>query len=204
MDKLDVDPVHDEIFIPDAEGAILVFPRKASGDVAPIRVIRGPDTGLSIIGALAVDPIHNVLVVIDGRAQGASVSTHQQDIRRPEPTVKFLRIFNRTDDGNVKPRAMIEAPKEITSHTNQIQIYPPKGWILVTMKSSNDHYVMGVWNVSDRGAAPPHWLLGDMPNGFSRPGAAVAFDSKHKEVFVTGSSPSGGALIMRYSFPELF
>ena len=44
--RLDVDPIHDEIFVPDAR-RIRVYPRGANGDVAPIRIIEGPDTQLT-------------------------------------------------------------------------------------------------------------------------------------------------------------
>ena len=43
--RLDVDPVHNEIFT-NTNDSILVYPREANGDVAPIRVIKGPDTRL--------------------------------------------------------------------------------------------------------------------------------------------------------------
>ncbi len=59
VDRLDVDPVHNEIFIPNGD-SILVFPREGNGDVAPIRVIKGPDTQLRGTHALAVDPVHNL------------------------------------------------------------------------------------------------------------------------------------------------
>src|SRR5581483_174003 len=58
-DRLDVDYVHNEIFVPMGD-VILVYPRDAQGDVAPIRTIKGPDTMLNGVGAIAVDPIHNV------------------------------------------------------------------------------------------------------------------------------------------------
>src|SRR6266852_8708625 len=38
-DRLDVDPVHDEIFVPES-WAVLVFPRGAQGNVAPIRILK--------------------------------------------------------------------------------------------------------------------------------------------------------------------
>src|SRR5438046_7694075 len=44
--RLDVDPVHDEMFVPDGR-RIRVYPRGANGDVAPIRIIEGPDTQLT-------------------------------------------------------------------------------------------------------------------------------------------------------------
>src|SRR5256885_5836282 len=38
---------------------VTVYPREANGDVAPIRVIRGPDTQLKRPYGIAVDPIND-------------------------------------------------------------------------------------------------------------------------------------------------
>src|SRR5215472_14054903 len=86
-DHLDVDATHNEVFVLE-KGFVLVFPRDAQGDVAPIRVIEGPDTRLAGDEPLAVDPVHNLLIV---------GSSREGDAR--------LLIFNRTDNGNVKPKA---------------------------------------------------------------------------------------------------
>ena len=62
--RLDVDEIHDEIFTYTAESdSITVYPREANGDVAPIRVIKGPDTLLKSAYGIAVDPINDILVV---------------------------------------------------------------------------------------------------------------------------------------------
>src|SRR5262249_6876165 len=60
--RLAVDPVHNEIFVPDS-GRIRVYPRDANGDMAPIRGIEGPDTQLSRAASVAVRPVNNILVV---------------------------------------------------------------------------------------------------------------------------------------------
>src|ERR1700682_6665650 len=90
-EHLDVDPVHNEIFVPTRDGAILVYPRDGQGDVAPLRVLRGPDTLLGSDEPLVVDPVHNLLI------SGGSGGRGQARIL----------IFNRTDSGNVKPKAVI-------------------------------------------------------------------------------------------------
>src|SRR5262245_12141449 len=60
-DRLAVDPVHDEIYVP--EGVRLsVFSRTANGNVAPIRVITGPDTGIGATRAVTVDPQRNLII----------------------------------------------------------------------------------------------------------------------------------------------
>ena len=103
--------MHDELFVPGA-GHILVFPRTANGDVAPIRLIEGPDTGLSGWGGgfLSVDPINDLIVVpIRGR----------------------ILIFNRTDAGNVKPKAVIERAQ--LRGIKHLRVYPPKGLIVTVL-----------------------------------------------------------------------
>ena len=62
-DTLEVDPVHNEIFVPRGD-AVLVFPLTADGDVAPLRVLHGnAKMGWTTGGGIAVDPIHNLLVL---------------------------------------------------------------------------------------------------------------------------------------------
>ena len=61
-DRLDVDVVHNEIFIPDGD-RVLVYPRAANGDVAPLRIIEGKDTHLRSATTLSIDPIHNLIAV---------------------------------------------------------------------------------------------------------------------------------------------
>jgi len=60
-DRLDVDPIHNEIYIPNGEN-ILVFPREGRGDIPPTRIITGPDITSDDVGTLAVDPVNNVFV----------------------------------------------------------------------------------------------------------------------------------------------
>src|ERR1051326_2395247 len=58
-ERLDVDTIHNEIFVPQGD-EVLVFPRSAAGDVAPIRVLKGFPEAVSA-EAVAVDPVHNIL-----------------------------------------------------------------------------------------------------------------------------------------------
>ena len=193
-----VDAVHNETFLVEGrdrpgEEYILVFPRTANGDVAPIRVIKGPDTMLKNARSMAVDPVRNLIAVTSNNG---------------------LLIFNRTDSGNVKPRAIIRGPGgnfRITS----------KGWIVSSggggEDGDNDGGARGgargaagargggggnrgsirVWNITDNGNVPPAFVLTN-PNGPVN-GGRVALNPKEKEVFL-GSSPA----VEVYSFPEIF
>src|SRR3990167_3667095 len=90
--RLDVDSIHNEIFVPSGN-SVRVFSREANGDVPPIRVIRGPDTQLKNAGSIAVDPLNNLIVVGSNNTLKPTPENNGQ-----------LWIFNRTDNGNVKPR----------------------------------------------------------------------------------------------------
>ena len=181
-DRIAVDPVHNEIIIPNRE-SILVFPREAQGDVAPIREIRGPDTQLGGV-TLAVDPVHNLIVVGNNRA---------------------LLIFNRTDDGNVKPRAVITGPKTRIGGFDQIQVYPPKGWIITAHRGGGDEGersgdFVGIWSINDNGDVAPRWVLGGPKSTLMRP-RGVALNPPKKELIVADMRLN---MVLTYYFPELF
>ena len=194
-DHLDVDPVHNEIFVPEHD-RVLVYSRTATGNVAPIRVLRGPDTQLSGIETLAVDPVHNVLVV--------GTTRHAQT---------HLLIFNRTDQGNVKPKAVIGGPNSglaTRSIGGPFAIYADKGEIVASLigdRGSTDHPVMsstdcfvGVWSVNDNGDVAPRWRIGG-PNGILRQVRGVAIDAKDKSIIVSDKRLNA---VMTFYFPEMF
>ena len=138
---------------------MLVFDREANGNVAPIRVIKGPDTQLGA-SALAVDPVNNVLVV-SGRTPGG------RDRRT------YLRIFNRTDEGNVKPKRVIGGPKSgLRQLGGPFTVYPPRGEIIASVRGeagllASDESYVAVWSIEDDGDVPPHWKIGG-PKGVLR------------------------------------
>lgn len=192
VDRLDVDPIHNEIYIP-AEERVLVFPREANGDVAPIRVIEGPNTKLDVSEALAVDPVNNVLVV------GTNTAF------RPTGRPGGMLIFNRTDQGDAKPRGYIVGPKTGIFRINQIQIYSPKGWIVATQPGRGDvqepeGVYVGVWHISDSGDVPPRWKIAG-PKSIMKKPRGVALDLKHKELIVADMRLNS---ILTYYFPEIF
>ena len=195
-DRLDVDPVHNEIFVPGRD-AILVYPRNGNGDVAPLRVIRGPDTEIRSARAIAVDPIHNLIIVgDDGGRKGPD--KHGRD--------GALLIFNRTDNGNAKPRAVIAGSKTNLAASGQIQVYGPKGWIIVTRSGDDQRLVepegvfIGIWSIHDNGNVPPHWKIEGPKSMLKRP-RGVVLNPKNKEIIVADMRLNG---VLTYYFPEIF
>ena len=191
-EHLKVDPVHNEIFVPTRHGSILVFPRDGQGDVAPIRVLQGPDTLLGSDEPLVVDPVHNLL--ISGGTAG-----------RGQPR---LLIFNRTDSGNVKPKAVIGGPKSrLNSFGGPFAVYPPKGEIMVSVRGpgpyaelSSDESFVSVWSINDNGDVPPRWTIGG-PKGVLRMPRGIALDVKNRNMLVSDKRLNA---VLTFHFPELF
>jgi len=214
--RLALDPVHGEIFVPQGR-SVLVFPRDADGDVAPIRVLQGPETQLGA-SALTVDPVHNLLIVSGGGGggggdfqedgeevggfEGGGGAREAAGARGPDGSRgSHILIFNRTDSGNTKPRAVISGP--MVNGATLLTTYPPRGWILASVhrsgRNSPNSYV-GVWSINDNGAVPPRWTIGG-PNGMLRDTRGITVDPKHKSVIVSDKYVNG---ILTYEIPEIF
>ena len=173
-DYVGVDGVHNEIYVSSGE-RVLVFDQRANGDVAPLRIIEGPDTMLGRMrGAPQVVPELNLMVVAAGNIPG-------------KPGNGKLLIFNRTDNGNVKPLRVISlGPK--AGYFGGDFVVSPKGWILIPgggggeggggrgeggegQERGQPNRVIKIWSVYDNGDVPPRWkeviaLTGDQ-NGMA-------------------------------------
>ena len=191
--RLDIDPIHNEIFVPDGS-RVRVYPLDANGDVAPIRILEGPDTQLANVESLAVDPVNNILVVGFHKNKSAN---------NPDGTIL---VFNRTDSGNVKPRAVIHGPKTGIIRINQMAVYPPKRLIVATMPGNVDMMeppgaFLGIWTYDDQGDIAPKWKLPVGPKTGLRKPFGVTLNPKDKEVIISDMRNNG---VMVFSVPEVF
>jgi hypothetical protein len=181
------DPEHNEIFLPVGNGlrgrgtgsvqGVYVFDRLADGDIAPKRILAGPDTLInSATPQSAVDPIHNLLVVKSGGA---------------------LLIFDREASGNTKPLRVIRGPKTGGFGGGQIAVYPEKGWILTNARDD-----WAVWSVMDDGDVAPRWKIPVRElTGGGRQNAGIAIIPKFKEIMVASSQMNK---VVTFYFPEMF
>ncbi len=190
LDKVEVDPVHNEIFVPDGD-KILVFSRTANGNVAPLRVMKLPKD--MNVDAVAVDYVHNVVVA----------SSDAYNYSRGKPPK--LLIFNRTDEGEVTPKGIIAGPKTMLTGTFGMRAYPQKGLVLVSMNGpvtvgAYEGAFVGVWSVTDNGDVPPRWTIGG-PNQTLKQPRGVDLDIKNKSVIVSDKVRNA---VLTYYFPEIF
>jgi hypothetical protein len=187
-DRSTLDPIHNEIFVPQHD-RILVFPRDGQGDVAPIRVIEGPEV---LADAIAVDPVSNLLIVTSAAARNPDGSRAGQ-----------VSMFNRTDNGTVKPLRVIRGPRTGMERAQLIAAYPPRGLFLVgapSIRNTALNNFVGVWSIHDNGDVPPRWTIGG-PNGVLRQIRGITLDPEHKNVIVSDKYLNA---ILTFNFPEIF
>jgi DNA-binding beta-propeller fold protein YncE len=179
MDKVAIDPLHNEIFITTGSDNVLVFAREANGDVAPIRVLGGPDTLIGERPTVRVDPVRNLLFL-----------TGQSG----------LLVFDRTASGNARPR-IIEGPR--TGH--QFEIYPPAGLIITHRSGAIEGWSIDEGlQLATSGGGPlrPRWGIATPKMAPQRmAGTGIALDPAHKEVI---ASTGSGNTIFTFSVPEAF
>jgi len=189
-DHLAFDSIHDEIFVPQGN-RILVLPGDGNGDVAPVRVLEGPDTELTG-GSVGVDPVNNLLIAVaNDRSLGRGRTK--------------LLIFDRTAQGNTKPKGVIGGPhSELIGTQAPFAVYPPKQEVIIGMYGpgelgTEDSY-FGVWSLKRLGDAPPLWKFGG-PHGIIRQPRGVTLDVAHKSVIVTDKRVNA---VLTWYFPEMF
>ncbi len=218
--SVNVDVKNREIIIGDPGGRkIMVFPIMANGDVPPSRVIQGPKTKLGYVVGIAVDSEHDLLIasstMLDATVEGSS--RH-----------RGLLIFNRTDTGDIAPRAAISGPKTgIIEGAWQVQVDPQRGQIFIAVSNAFNYrprYALdklrdwaktavirspwgserlgfvAVWNITDDGDVAPRSLIKGPASGLIHP-AGMALNIKNSEIFVTDSVRNATLV---FSVPELF
>ena len=124
-DTIYVDLKHDELIVESGDDAVLVFPRTAQGDVTPSRRIGGPNSGVSNIYGLAAG--RDCLVVANRVDTGGRASDDA------------ILVFNRTDNGDPKPRTKISGPHTGIIKIRQVFVDEERGLIFATIKNNFDN-----------------------------------------------------------------
>ena len=188
---LGIDPVNNEIFVPEGDH-IKVFDLLANGNVAPIRILRGPDTMLGASN-VTVDPVHNRLIV------AGSLGT------REKAENNAILIFDRLAQGNTKPLGVIKGLKSGLDGTFGVRVYPQGGFIAASVNGAqhtdpNDASYVGIWSINDNGDVPPRYTVGG-PYGRLKQPRGVDFDPKNKAILVSDKLLNA---VLTYSLPEIF
>ena len=203
---LEIDEVNNEILVPQpASENVLVFSLTANGDVAPLRILRaGRKNGWTPArpaGGIAVDPVHNVLVIVGTVVTNDNVwHTPYGDNR------ESLLIFDRLAQGDAKPLRVIRGPNTGMHTIRQIEIQPKGGWIVISQMTAGnlpepEGTYVGVYSINDSGNVPPRWKIdGTSSTGMKKP-HGIALNPNHKEIIVADMRLNA---ILTFYFPEIF
>lgn len=184
-DRLGIDAVNGEIYVPEA-GKLLIYPREANGNVAPVRIL---ETEGGMGGAVAVDALHDLIITAGSSS---------------------IKIFEREGNGKLEPLRDITGPKVRNSINGgkNVAVYPPKGWIVLANQGINrnrpldysEESFVGVWSIYDEGDVLPRWRIGG-PFGTLRQARGVALDPRNKTIVVSDKYLNAA---LTFYFPELF
>ncbi len=194
LDKVTIDPVHEEYYITTPNQEVLTFARNAVGNVEPIRRLKGTDTGLAVgqqkdgifTGKggnpnIRVDPIHNLLFV------PVAEYTNTSQVRGERKVL----IFDRTAQGNAKPRAVM--------YVGGIgAIYPQKSRLVYHNRQKGQ---LEIWSVPETGEVRQPLMTIPCPLEDRADGGVMDLDPDHKEVIM---ATAAGNTIVTYSVPEVF
>jgi hypothetical protein len=203
-DTLYVDLTHDEMIVDSGDDAVLVFARTARGDTPPLRRIGGPRTRINNPYGMSVDGVRNLILVANRQEMGGRESSDG------------ILVFNRTDDGDVAPRATIAGPRTGILKIRQIVVDEARGQVFVTVKNNVEFFdpeaarpspwnpdrtgFIGVWSVNDVGDVPPRGVIKGPASGLIWP-AGVAINPRTHEVYTIDSV---GNALFTFEMPEFF
>jgi len=171
-----VDDEHRELYVSNfSPGAILVFPLDASGDVAPLRtLIDGPNSQLGLPRRVAIDPLHDELVV------------PRLGITGPNPVSgDGLRIYPRTASGDVAPLRSIVGPSTQFFNVFDIALRPASDEIITNSGSGGGPFVPGliVFPRTASGDMAPSRFLGGAATHFDNFTNQLAYDPAADEIY---------------------
>jgi len=146
--------------------SITVYPMKADGNAAPVRIIEGPKTRLNWPAAMAVDSERGELYVANDSDDS-------------------IVVFGVTDNGDVAPRRMIRGPS--TGLRNPTGVFVDTKNHELWASNMGNHRAT-VYSLDADGNVPPLRTIRSAPAdkpalAIGNPGA-VAYDSKRDEILV--------------------
>jgi fibronectin type 3 domain-containing protein/DNA-binding beta-propeller fold protein YncE len=171
LNAVAVDRVNGEIYVANSALTpytpaypVTVYARTASGNMAPVRYISGPATGLTYATGLAVDPVNNELFVSAGGV---------------------IRAFPRTANGNVAPLRSLTV---CSACEPGIAVDPAHGELFAPSPSGNS---ISVYPRTAQGTTTPLRRISGSNTNLSGP-TSVSYDAVHDELISTSSNGAIG------------
>ena len=148
------------------EPSISVYARTAKDDAAPLRVIQGPNTELSVPMKIFVDTVNNELFVANS---GTSA----------------ILVFSRTASGNVAPNRKIQGPDTGLKKPVGLYVDTKNDEVWAT---NPELHTATVYSRTAQGNAKPLRTLRSAPDGAAAPGignpGGIAYDPVREQILV--------------------
>jgi hypothetical protein len=152
-DNVWYDEAYDEVYTAQSNSqSILVFSGRASGDVAPVRILHGSKTGMRAPRRVTVDAVNNLMAVLASEG---------------------VMFFDRTANGDVAPNCVIAGPKTGLGwvgamNNSKVMLYAPAKKIIFgggnrrVPKGYDDERIgnfFAIWKYGDCGDVPPLYKM---------------------------------------------
>ena len=184
---------------------VQVYRRQAIGEEKPLRIIQGPNTGISDPHGIAIDAENNELYVANHDsyhevetgsenpnaasadfARGLAAPTIERERTEPRPSKgKFvepsIRVYSRTANGDAVPVRVIQGPKTGLSLPMKVWVDPAHNEILVA--NSGTSSILVFTRAANGDVAPIRKIEGPA-TGLKKP-VGLALDIKNDELWVT-------------------
>ena len=148
------------------EPSISVYARTAKDDAAPLRVIQGPNTELSVPMKIFVDTVNNELFVANS---GTSA----------------ILVFSRTASGNVAPKRKIQGPDTGLKKPVGLYVDTKNDEVWAT---NPELHTATVYSRTAQGNTKPLRTLRSAPDGAAAPGignpGGIAYDPVREQILV--------------------
>jgi DNA-binding beta-propeller fold protein YncE len=148
------------------EPSITIYSRTAKDNAAPVRVIRGPKTELSLPMKVYIDTVHNELFVANSGSNS-------------------ILVFDRTANGDVTPIRKIQG--DATKLRKPVGLYVDTKNDEVWATSPEFHSI-NVYKRTAQGDVAPLRIVRGAPDGTPSPGignpGGIAYDSKRQQLLV--------------------
>ena len=145
-----VDPVNNlliagtDLRTGDEDSGLVIFERTANGNAKPLRIIRGPDTGIKRVTQMQVySPGGWIIVTQPGEA----------DVQEPEGA--FVGVWSIYNDGDVPPKWVIGGPKSKLKKPRGVALNPKNQELIVADMRVNAVFTFHFPELFQQKATPP-------------------------------------------------
>lgn len=170
---------------------VVIYRREASRSEAPLRVIRGPKTGLGDPHGVFFDGVHDEIVVAnhgnqggrpapDGRTGGVRGERQQGPVAGGRFELPSITVYTGNANGDVDPKRRIQGPLTRLNWPMSIDVDEAHDEIAVANNGDSSILIFG--READ-GDAPPVRILKGPRTGIVGP-MGVAYDRKNDELWV--------------------